>query len=206
MAHKGEFRRMPGSTFQTNTYDLDDLLKDCHTGVIQLPEFQRGWVWDEDRIKSLIASISQAFPVGALMSLDTGGPVKFKLRPIEGAPEKAKLAIPQSLLLDGQLRMTSLYQATLQHRQSLLHRLRHCRRSLRADDAAPQRDLRRDAGAAARPRSRGVACPDRQSLENKFFGFEPVGVLGYKVMISDREKTAIDCIDRPALAGGGSSC
>src|SRR5229473_1605685 len=37
---------------------------------------------------------------------------------------------------------------------------------------------------------------------NKFFGFEPVDVLGYKVMISDREKTAIDCIDRPALAGG----
>jgi hypothetical protein len=29
-----------------------------------------------------------------------------------------------------------------------------------------------------------------------------VDVLGYKVMISDREKTAIDCIDRPALAGG----
>ena len=27
-------------------------------------------------------------------------------------------------------------------------------------------------------------------------------MLGYKVMISDREKTAIDCIDRPALAGG----
>ena len=37
---------------------------------------------------------------------------------------------------------------------------------------------------------------------SKFFGFEPVDVLGYKVMISDREKTAIDCIDRPALTGG----
>jgi predicted transcriptional regulator of viral defense system len=36
----------------------------------------------------------------------------------------------------------------------------------------------------------------------KFFGFEPVDVLGYKVMISDREKTAIDCIDHPELAGG----
>ncbi len=36
----------------------------------------------------------------------------------------------------------------------------------------------------------------------KFFGFGPVDVLGYRVMISDREKTAIDCIDRPALAGG----
>jgi predicted transcriptional regulator of viral defense system len=41
--------------------------------------------------------------------------------------------------------------------------------------------------------------------KNKFFGFEPVDVLGYKAMNSDREKTAIDCIDRPALAGGGSS-
>ena len=37
---------------------------------------------------------------------------------------------------------------------------------------------------------------------NKLFGFESVDVLGYKVMISDREKTAIDCIDRPVLAGG----
>jgi predicted transcriptional regulator of viral defense system len=38
--------------------------------------------------------------------------------------------------------------------------------------------------------------------ESKFFGFERVDVLGYKVMISDREKTAIDCIDHPPLAGG----
>ena len=36
----------------------------------------------------------------------------------------------------------------------------------------------------------------------KFFGFAPVDVLGYKIMMSDREKTAIDCIDRPSLAGG----
>lgn len=36
----------------------------------------------------------------------------------------------------------------------------------------------------------------------KFFGFGPTDVLGYKVMMSDREKTVIDCIDRPELAGG----
>jgi predicted transcriptional regulator of viral defense system len=36
----------------------------------------------------------------------------------------------------------------------------------------------------------------------KFLGFGPVDVLGYKVMMSDREKTVIDCIDRPELAGG----
>jgi hypothetical protein len=71
---------MAGSTFQTNPYDLYKLLEDCHRGVLQLPDFQRSWVWDEDRIRSLIASISRAFPVGALMTLDTGGPVNFKPR------------------------------------------------------------------------------------------------------------------------------
>src|SRR5258708_4432069 len=104
---------MAGSTFQTNLYDLHKLLDDCHRGNIQLPDFQRSWVWDEDRIKSLIASVSRAFPVGALMSLDTGGPVNFKPRPVEGAPPEAKDITPQSLLLDGQQRMTSLYQVTL---------------------------------------------------------------------------------------------
>ena len=39
-------------------------------------------------------------------------------------------------------------------------------------------------------------------VPRKFFGFGPVDVLGYTVMMSDREKTAIDCIDRPDLAGG----
>ena len=104
---------MPGSTFQTNPIDLNKLLDDCHRGLLQLPDFQRSWVWDEDRIKSLIASVSRAFPVGALMSLESGGPVNFKPRPVEGAPAEAKSAPPQSLLLDGQQRMTSLYQVTL---------------------------------------------------------------------------------------------
>jgi hypothetical protein len=104
---------MAGSSFQTNPFDLHKLLDDCQRGIIQLPDFQRSWVWDEDRIKSLIASVSRAFPVGALMSLDTGGPVNFKPRPIEGAPIEARTVAPQSLLLDGQQRMTSLYQVTL---------------------------------------------------------------------------------------------
>lgn len=104
---------MAGSTFQTNPYDLIRLLEDCHRGVLQLPDFQRSWVWDEERIKSLIASVSRAFPVGALMTLNTGGTVNFKPRPVEGAPAEAMNTHPHSLLLDGQQRMTSLYQVTL---------------------------------------------------------------------------------------------
>ncbi len=104
---------MAGSTFRTNPVSLHDLLKNCNDGKLQLPDFQRSWVWDEDRIKSLIASISRAFPVGALMTLETGGGVNFKPRTIEGAPENAITVLPTELLLDGQQRMTSLYQVTL---------------------------------------------------------------------------------------------
>jgi hypothetical protein len=107
---------MAGSTFKTNPYDLHELLKNCDRGVLQLPDFQRSWVWDEDRITSLIASVSRAFPIGALMTLETGGDVDFKPRPVEGAPKEAAEAKPHSLLLDGQQRMTSLYQVTLRGR------------------------------------------------------------------------------------------
>ena len=104
---------MAVSPFQTNPYYLHKLLEDCQSGALQLPDFQRSWVWDEDRIKSLIASVSRAFPVGALMTLNTGGEVNFKPRPVEGAPDAARNAAPRALLLDGQQRMTSLYQVTL---------------------------------------------------------------------------------------------
>lgn len=106
---------MAGGSFQTNKIALSTLLKSCHEGRLQLPDFQRSWVWDEDRIKSLIASISRAFPVGALMTLETTGAVNFKPRPVEGAPDIARRTAPEDLLLDGQQRMTSLYQVTIRN-------------------------------------------------------------------------------------------
>lgn len=107
---------MPLASFKTNPIHLIELLKECASGAIQLPDFQRSWVWDEDRIKSLIASVSRAFPVGALMMLESGPDVVFKPRPLEGAPDTAKKSSPKALLLDGQQRMTSLYQVTLRGR------------------------------------------------------------------------------------------
>src|SRR5271155_1863545 len=104
---------MAEAIFQTSPVSLQELLKSSQVGKIQLPDFQRSWVWDEDRIKSLIASISRAFPVGALMTLKTGGPVNFKARPIEGASDGIKPEHAEALLLDGQQRMTSMYQVAL---------------------------------------------------------------------------------------------
>jgi hypothetical protein len=106
---------MSRTTFKTNPVGLEDLLKECHSGKLQLPDFQRSWVWAEDRILSLIASVSRAFPIGALMTLASrpGREEVFASRIIEGAPTAAKETAPEHLLLDGQQRMTSLYQACM---------------------------------------------------------------------------------------------
>lgn len=103
------------AAFKTNPVNLEDLLRQCGSGKIQLPDFQRSWVWDEERIKGLIASISQAFPVGALMTLEVkpGAADTFARRPIQGADAAVGADAPDQLLLDGQQRMTSLYQTCL---------------------------------------------------------------------------------------------
>ena len=85
-------------------------MRQCHEGKLQLPDFQRGWVWDQDRIIDLLASISEGFPVGALMTLDASGEVAFAVRSVEGAPPASKPL--EAYFLDGQQRMTSLYQST----------------------------------------------------------------------------------------------
>ena len=98
------------TSFKTHPVALKDLMRECHEGKLQLPDFQRGWVWDQDRIIDLLASISEGFPVGALMTLDASGEVAFAVRSVEGAPPASKPL--EAYLLDGQQRMTSLYQST----------------------------------------------------------------------------------------------
>jgi hypothetical protein len=94
--------------FDSTKEDLIDILRAIDVGKLQLPEFQRSYVWNDTDVRSLIASVAKGYPVGALLTLQSGGEVKFKPRLIEGVP--AKQVEPNELLLDGQQRMTSLYQ------------------------------------------------------------------------------------------------
>ena len=81
-------------------------------GKAQLPDFQRGWVWDDNRIKALILSVIHNYPVGAAMFLSYGNEsIHFKHKPIEGSPDQNKDVAPDELILDGQQRLTSLYNA-----------------------------------------------------------------------------------------------
>lgn len=97
--------------FQTPLYELSDYLRWTTSGKIQLPDFQRGYKWEDERIRQLLVTILRGHPLGVVMLLKTGNDqIRFKPRPIEGTNVPAGTPA-DSLLLDGQQRLTSLTQA-----------------------------------------------------------------------------------------------
>lgn len=96
---------------KSNDTSLKFLLEQVENGKAQLPEFQRNWVWDNIKICKLIESLTSGFPMGAIMFLDYGGDdVRFKYRPFTGVKENKKNVVPDVLVLDGQQRLTTLFQ------------------------------------------------------------------------------------------------
>lgn len=97
--------------FQTPKYELKDLLSWTTSGKIQLPDFQRGYKWEDERIRELLVSILRGHPLGVVMMLESDNQnVRFKPRPIEGSDVGDDPPL-EWLLLDGQQRLTSLTQA-----------------------------------------------------------------------------------------------
>ena len=96
--------------FTTPSYSLKDLFARAERGELQLPDFQREYVWNVDRVRTLVTSVLRGYPIGSFLALDTrNSPIRFRPRPLEGlTPEDRE---PGLLLLDGQQRLTSLYHA-----------------------------------------------------------------------------------------------
>ena len=96
--------------FDNTKESLCDLLEDIHTGKVQLPDLQRSFTWCNEQIVKLIASISQSFPIGAILTIkgNHNSSFIFKPRLLEGVRLNS-IPIPNSLILDGQQRLTSAY-------------------------------------------------------------------------------------------------
>jgi hypothetical protein len=92
------------------------LLEDIRRRAIVVPEFQREYLWARSRQKttSLLASIAQGWPAGALLLMErTRG---FHTKPVQGWKSEAKegfrpVTEPKYSILDGQQRLTALYQS-----------------------------------------------------------------------------------------------
>ena len=96
--------------FTTPSYSLKDLFSRAERGELQLPDFQRSYLWDVDRVRTLVTSVLRGYPVGSFLALDTrNAEQRFKPRPLEGVNVAG--VEPGLLLLDGQQRLTSLFHA-----------------------------------------------------------------------------------------------
>lgn len=88
---------------------LVQILDRIGKGAIQLPDFQRDWVWDAEKVRELIVSVASAYPVGSILTMPAGRlPVGLKAFAGTRIEPKKRASL---IVLDGQQRLTSLYQA-----------------------------------------------------------------------------------------------
>lgn len=93
----------------TNPRALKELLGQIHSTESVLPDFQRDFVWDPNATQELIISIASNYPAGSLLRVRNTHNL-FACREFQGAPHLGGRR-PTYLVLDGQQRLTSLYQA-----------------------------------------------------------------------------------------------
>jgi hypothetical protein len=95
------------------TIELINLLKDIDEGKIRLPDFQRDFRWEVNNISELLVSMMNGYPVGVLLFWNVKNIEKnkrLKSRLFEGVDESKYRGEEEFLVLDGQQRLTSLYQ------------------------------------------------------------------------------------------------
>jgi hypothetical protein len=82
---------------------ISTILDHIDSGHMALPEFQRGYVWNRDQVRSLFDSLYLRHPVGGLLVWAT------EAETADHRGDGTLAAGVVKLLLDGQQRMTSLY-------------------------------------------------------------------------------------------------
>lgn len=82
---------------------ISTILDHIDLGLLALPEFQRGYVWNRDQVRGLFDSLYKRHPIGGLLVWATSS----QSAPFRG--DKGLNSGIVNLLLDGQQRVTSLY-------------------------------------------------------------------------------------------------
>lgn len=100
--------------------DLADLLRGIDEGRVALPNFQRDFDWSDSDIRSLLATVINGWPMGSLLLIegDTTTEDFYSPRAFQDAPPVS--GVPETIVLDGQQRLTSLYHA-LYERSDLVY-------------------------------------------------------------------------------------
>lgn len=92
-----------------DNYSVREILDAVYRGQIRIPAFQRGFVWDPDRVAFLIDSIYKGYPFGSLLFWRTNEALRTErnLGPFTlPIPDED---FPIDYVLDGQQRITSIF-------------------------------------------------------------------------------------------------
>ena len=89
--------------YSVNQYEIASLLAFVKTGEIAIPEIQRPFVWDSSKVRNLMDSLYQGYPIGYIIAWKNPN-VRLK----DGSFSEGK-----KVLIDGQQRITALSAAIL---------------------------------------------------------------------------------------------
>ena len=89
---------MSSQKYSVNQHLIETLLTWVKSGEIAIPEIQRPFVWDSSKVRDLIDSLYQGYPVGYIIAW-RNPTVKLK---------DGTLADGKKILIDGQQRVTAL--------------------------------------------------------------------------------------------------
>ena len=95
---------------QSNDVNLKKLMSEIKNGLIQLPSIQREWIWYDEQIRDIIASVISDYPIGAVLFLQCKSKPDFEYSPIKGVVIEKETDI-ENLILDGQQRLTAIFGA-----------------------------------------------------------------------------------------------
>ncbi|TDB91665.1 DUF262 domain-containing protein, partial [Micromonospora fluostatini] len=97
------------SRLDSTILHLDDVLDDIAEGRIQIPVFQRPFVWRPEQMLELFDSIERGYPIGSVLVWETR-------QPIESLPSVGDVQVPPapagqmvSYVLDGHQRLSTLF-------------------------------------------------------------------------------------------------
>jgi hypothetical protein len=88
---------------------IRQIINAISSGQMRIPAFQRGFVWDADRVAFLMDSIFKGYPFGSILLWRTKERLKFERKLGSFQLPEAEPEFPVDYILDGQQRLTSLF-------------------------------------------------------------------------------------------------
>lgn len=95
----------------TRLVRMRELLEGIDDHSIALPAFQRDFEWTDQDVRSMVSTVLRGWPAGSLLTMRGGSSPFFETRPFEFSPPTELDADPRMVVLDGQQRLSALYQA-----------------------------------------------------------------------------------------------